>query len=125
MDEVPGEVGLGAHAERDVGEDVDEFVDAVHGGELSACQLHQQPQVEGNTVDLHKESEYSAGYIQLSVEGVQETRDHLRRDTHREMEVFLDVRCFYLLCLSYICLYLHLPCFYRLLFHLRYIVSKS
>lgn len=76
VDDVPGEVELCAQAERDVGEEVGEFIDVVHGGGLSARQLQHQPQVQGDTVDLHKESDYSAGYIQLSVEGVQETPDH-------------------------------------------------
>lgn len=85
MDDVPGEVELGAQTKRDVGEEVGKFVDVVHGGGLSTCQFKHQPQVQGNTVDLHKESDYSASYIQLSVEGVQETPDHLRRRwTHRE-----------------------------------------
>lgn len=76
VDDVPGEVGLGAQAKRDVGEEVGEFVDVVHGGGLSAGQLQHQPEVQSDTVDLHKESDDSAGYIELSVEGVQETRDH-------------------------------------------------
>lgn len=78
-DDVPGEVELGAQTKRDVGEEVGEFVDVVHGGGLSARQLQQQPQVQGDAVNLHKESDNSAGHKQLSVEGVQETPDHLRR----------------------------------------------
>lgn len=85
MDDVPGEVELGAQTKRDVGEKVDEFVDVVHGRGLSTRQFEHQPQVQGDTVYLHKESNYSAGYIQLSVEGVEETPDHLRRRwTHKE-----------------------------------------
>lgn len=76
VDDVPGEVELGAQAKRDVGEDVGKFVDVVQGGRVGHRQLQQQSQVEGDTVDLHKESDHGAGYIQLSVEGVQETRDH-------------------------------------------------
>jgi len=76
VDNVPGEVELGAQTESNVGEEVGEFVDVVHGGGLSAGQLQHQPQVQGDTVDLYKESYHSAGYIQLSVEGVQETPDH-------------------------------------------------
>jgi len=76
VDNVPGEVELGAQTESNVGEEVGEFVDVVHGGGLSAGQLQHQPEVQRDTVDLYKESYYSAGYIQLSVEGVQETPDH-------------------------------------------------
>lgn len=76
LDDVPGEVELGAKAKYDIGEDVDELVDVVHGGGLGARQLQHQPHVQRDTVDLHKESDYSAGHIQMSVEGVQETRDH-------------------------------------------------
>lgn len=79
MDDVPGEVELCAQAKSDVGEDVGVFVDVVHGGGLSACQLQHQPQMQGDAVDLHKESDDGAGYVQLSVETVQETPDHLRR----------------------------------------------
>lgn len=79
MDDVPGEVELGAQTKRDVGEDVEVFVDLVYGRGLSVRQLQQQPQVQCDAVDLHKESEYSAAYIQLSVEAVHETRDHLRK----------------------------------------------
>ncbi len=79
VDDVPGEVELGAQTKRDVGEEVGEFVDVVQGGGLSARQLQHHPQVQGDAVDLHKESDDSAGYVQLSVEGVQETPDHLRR----------------------------------------------
>lgn len=79
MDDVPSEVELCAQAKNDVGKDVGIFVDVVHGGGLSACQLQHQPQMQGDAVDLHKESDDSAGYVQLSVETVQETPDHLRR----------------------------------------------
>lgn len=88
MDDVPGEVKLGAQTERDVGEDVEEFVVVVHGGGLSSRQLQHQPQVQGDTVDLYEESYHSAGYIQLRVEGVQETRNHLRRRRRETNSVF-------------------------------------
>lgn len=106
MDDVPGEVELGAQPKRYVGEEVDEFVDVVHGGGLSTRQFEHQPQVQSDTVDLHKESDYSAGYIQLSVEGVEETPDHLRRRwTQGERW-----RCLYSKhLLSCICFYSHLP----------------
>lgn len=78
VDEVPGEEELGSETESYVCEEVEEFVDLVHGGGLSARQLQQQPQVQGDAVDLYKESYYSAGYKQLSKEGVQEDPDHLR-----------------------------------------------
>ena len=45
MDDVPGEVELCAQTKRDVGEEVGEFVDVVHGGGLSTRQLQHQPQV--------------------------------------------------------------------------------
>lgn len=76
LDNVPGEVELRAKTKRHIGEQVGELVDVVHGGGLSARQLQHQPQVQGDAVDLHKECDHGAGYIQLSVEGVQETRDH-------------------------------------------------
>lgn len=76
VDDVPGEVELAAEAKHDVGEEVGELVNVVHGGGLSACQLQHQPHVQRDTVDLHKESDDSTGYIQLSVEGVHETPDH-------------------------------------------------
>lgn len=76
VDDVPGEVELGAQTKHDVGEEVGELVDVVHGRGLSARQLQHQPQVKGDAVDLHKESNYSTGNVQLSVEGVQETPDH-------------------------------------------------
>lgn len=60
-DNVPAKVGLRAQTEGDEGENIDEFVDVVHGGGLSTHQLQQQPQMQGDTVDLHKESHYSAG----------------------------------------------------------------
>lgn len=75
MGDVPGEVELGAQAKCDVGEEVGELVDVVHAGGLSARQLQHQPQVQRDAVDLHKQSDHSAGNIQLSVEGVQETPD--------------------------------------------------
>lgn len=76
VDDVPGEVELGAEAEHDVGEEVGQLVDVVHGGGLSAGQLQHQPHVQRDAVDLHKQSDDSTGYIQLSVESVQETPDH-------------------------------------------------
>lgn len=79
VEDVPGEVELCAQAKCDIGQEVGELIDVVHGGGLSACQLQQQPQVQGDAVDLHKQSYYSTGYIQLGVEGVQETRGHLKR----------------------------------------------
>lgn len=79
MDDVPGEVELCAQTKCDVGQQVDKLVDVVHGGGLGASQLQHQPQVEGYTVDLHKEGYHSTGYIQLSVQAVQETPDHLQR----------------------------------------------
>lgn len=45
VEDVPGEVELCAQAEQDVGQDVDELVDVVEGGGLSARQLQHQPQV--------------------------------------------------------------------------------
>ncbi len=51
----------------------------VRGGGLSACHLQQKPKVQGDTVDLYKESYDCTGHIQVSVEGVQETPDHLQR----------------------------------------------
>lgn len=77
LNDVPGEVELGAQSEYDVSEEVGELVDVVKGGVLSACQLQHQPHVQGDAVDLHKEGNHSAGYVQLSVEGVHETPDHL------------------------------------------------
>lgn len=76
VDDVPGEVELGAQTESGVGEEVGEFVDVVHGGSLISRQLQHQPQVQGDAVNLYKESDYSTSYIQLSVESVQETPDH-------------------------------------------------
>lgn len=81
MDDVPGEVELCAQAKRDVGQKVGKFVDVVHCGGLSACQLQHQPQMKGDTVDLHKQSYDSTRDIQLSVEAVQEAPDHLQK-TH-------------------------------------------
>lgn len=78
VDDVPGEVELGAQTKHDVGEEVGDLVDVVHGRGLSASQLQHQPQVKGDAVDLHEESDYSASNVQLSVEGVQETPDYLR-----------------------------------------------
>lgn len=93
VDDVPGEVELCAQTKRDVGEEVGEFVDVVHGGGLSARQLQHQPHVQGDTVDLYKESHHSTGYIDLSVEGVQETPDYLkRRQTKRGAGVFTSTR---------------------------------
>lgn len=43
VDDVPGEVELGAQTEGDVGEKVGHFVNVVHVGGLSACQLQHQP----------------------------------------------------------------------------------
>lgn len=63
MDDEPREVALGAQTKRDVGEQVGKLVDAVDGGRLSTRQLQHQPQVQGDTVDLHEEGDYSAGYI--------------------------------------------------------------
>lgn len=74
--EVPGEVELCAQAKCDVGQQVGEFVDLVDGGGLALGQLQHQPQVEGDAVDLHEEGYDGTGYVQLSVQGVQETRDH-------------------------------------------------
>lgn len=89
VDDVPGEVELCAQAKRDIGQEVGKFVDLVHVGGLSARQLQHQPQVQGDTVDLYEESYYSSGYIQLSVEGVQETPDHLKgRETQIGGAVF-------------------------------------
>lgn len=76
VDNVPGEVELGDQTKHDVGEQVGVFVDVVQGGGLNARQLQHQSQVQSDTVDLYEESYHSAGYIQLSVEGVQETPDH-------------------------------------------------
>lgn len=76
MGEVPGEVELCAQAKCDVGQQVGEFVDLVDGGGLALGQLQHQPQVEGDAVDLHEEGYDGTGYVQLSVQGVQETRDH-------------------------------------------------
>lgn len=78
VEDVPGEVGLGGQAERDVGEEVGELGDIVSGGGLSGSQLQQQPQVERHAVDLHEESHHSTGYVHISVEGVQEAPDHQR-----------------------------------------------
>lgn len=83
MGDVPGEVELCAQAKCDVGQQVGEFVDLVDGGGLALGQLQHQPQVEGDAVDLHEEGYDGTGYVQLSVQGVQETRDHLQRDTHQ------------------------------------------
>lgn len=82
--DVPGEVELGAQTKCNVGEEVGEFVDVVHGGGLSASQLQHQPQVQSDTVHLHEQGNYSTSYVQLSVEGVQETPDHLRRRRQTE-----------------------------------------
>lgn len=79
VDNVPGEVELCAQTKCDVGQQVGELVDVVHGGGLGTSQLQHQPQVEGHTVDLHEEGYHSTGYIQLSVQGVQESPDHLQR----------------------------------------------
>lgn len=76
VQDVPGEVELGAQTKQDVGEEVGEFVDVVQGGGLSAGQFQQQPQVKRDTVHLHEESDDSAGDIQLSEERVRETPDH-------------------------------------------------
>lgn len=78
MDNKPSEVELGGEAKHNVGEQVGELVDVVQGGRLSTCQLQHQPQMQGDAVDLHKEGDYSAGYIELSVQGIQETPNHLR-----------------------------------------------
>lgn len=78
-EDVPGEVELCAQTKCDIGQEVGKLIDVVHGGGLSVCQLQQQPQVQGDAVDLHKQSYHSTGYIQLSVERVQETRGHLKR----------------------------------------------
>lgn len=78
VDDVPGEVELCAQAKCDVGQQVGKFVDVEDGGRLALGQLQHQPQVEGYAVDLHKESYDGTGYVQLSVQGVQETRDHLK-----------------------------------------------
>lgn len=43
VDDVPGEVELGAQTEHDVGEEVGKFVDVVHGGGLSTGQFQHQP----------------------------------------------------------------------------------
>ena len=97
VQDIPGEVQLGAHTKQDVGEEVDEFVDVEDGGRLSGGQFQHQPQVQRDTVDLHEEGDDGAGYVQLSEEGVQETPDHLgrrRRHTQREVEVFIT---FYIL----------------------------
>lgn len=77
LNDEPGEVELGAQTERDVGEEVDELVDVIGDGGLSARQLQHQPQVQGDAVHLHEEGDHSPSYVQLSVEGVQETPDHL------------------------------------------------
>lgn len=45
VEDVPGEVELRAEAERDVGQEVDKFVDMVEGGGLSPRQFQHQPQV--------------------------------------------------------------------------------
>lgn len=76
VDDVPGEVELCAQTKCDVGEEVGELVDVVRGGGLNSRQLQHQPQVQGDAVDLYKESYHSTGYIQLSVEGVEETSNH-------------------------------------------------
>lgn len=91
LDDVPGEVELGAQAKRDVGGDVGELVVVVRGGGLSARQLQHQPQVQGDAVHLYKESYDSTGYIQLSVEGVQETPDHLKRRQTERQKCFLQL----------------------------------
>lgn len=78
MDNKPSEVELGGEAKHNVGEQVGELVDVVQGGRLSTRQLQHQPQMQGDTVDLHKEGDYSTGYIELSVQGIQETPNHLR-----------------------------------------------
>lgn len=83
VDDVPGEVELCAQAKCDVGQQVGKFVDLVGGGGLALGQLQHQPQVEGDAVDLHEEGYDGTGYVQLSVQGVQEARDHLQRDTHQ------------------------------------------
>lgn len=83
VDDVPGEVELCAQTKRDVGEEVGESVDVVHGGGLSTRQLQHQPHVQGHAVDLYKQSDHSAGYIQLCVEGVQKAPDHLEK-THTD-----------------------------------------
>lgn len=76
-DDEPGEVELGAQTEGDVGEKVGQLVDLIGEGGLSARQLQHQPQVQRDAVDLHEEGDHSTGYVELSVEGVQETPDHL------------------------------------------------
>lgn len=67
LDDVPGEVELGAQTKHDVSEEVGKFVDVKHGGRLSTSQLQHQPQVKRDAVDFHKEGNHSTGYIQLSV----------------------------------------------------------
>lgn len=111
MDNVPSEVELCAQTKCDIGQEVGKLVDVVHGRGLSACQLQHQPQVQGNTVDLYKQSYYSTGYIQLSVEGVQKTPNHLkRRETQTGGVVltisWLDYLLFFLVFLVCVCLFL-------------------
>lgn len=79
VENVPGEVELCAQTKHDISQEVDKLVDVVHGRELSARQLQHQPQVQSDTVDLYKQSYYSTSYVQLSIEGVQETPNHLKR----------------------------------------------
>lgn len=89
VDNVPGEVELCAQTKYDIGQEVDKLVDVVHGRRLSTSQLQHQPQVQSDTVDFYKQSYYSTGYIQLSIEGVQETTNHLRRKETQTGGAFL------------------------------------
>lgn len=84
VDDVPSEVELGAEAKHDIGEEVGNFVDVVYGGGLSVGQLQHQPQVQGDAVDLHEEGDQSTGNVELGVEGVQETPDHLETEHYGE-----------------------------------------
>lgn len=80
VEDIPGEVELGAKTKYDIGEEVGELVDVVHGGGLSAGQLQHQTQMQSDAVDLHKEGNQSTSDVQLRVEGVQETPDDLETE---------------------------------------------
>lgn len=76
VDDVSGEVELGAQTKDDVGYDVGKFVVVIQGGVVSGCQLQHQPQVQSDAVNFNEESDHTTGHVQVSEEGVQETGNH-------------------------------------------------
>lgn len=79
VQDVPGEVELGAEAEAHVGEDVEHLVGVEERSVLGSCQLEHQTCVKRHTVHLDQQGDDCTCHVVPCEQSVQEAPKHLRR----------------------------------------------